>query len=343
MLIHLKQSIKTTYLLLLFIAIGTYLQAGNSQFYKIENDNILINVSNCELNVYTKTDTILLTSKDTAFFEKSEPSTTESTQDEPFSIPIRLAKLPINFRINSSICYLNFNHFVGNESRKMFFQAWLKEKELQKLSLLTDSLRKTYSNSSLEQKEEIAAHILKAEELSISLNEDIPQMYQKARDEEDRYWQTASQVAIMRFQEKITQYNDSIAQSISSQTKEESTTYAEISDTIILKKPTPQPVQKTAVTSGDIIYKIQIGAYKGKIPDSANKLIKKISILRKIENQVDDKGMKVYTTGHLRLYPEAVTMLGQVKQEGIKNAVIIAYQNGKKTTVMEARKLNNEL
>jgi len=36
-------------------------------------------------------------------------------------------------------------------------------------------------------------------------------------------------------------------------------------------------------------------------------------------------------------------MLSQVKQEGIKTAVINAYQNGKKIPVMEARKLNNEL
>jgi hypothetical protein len=92
-----------------------------------------------------------------------------------------------------------------------------------------------------------------------------------------------------------------------------------------------------------IIYKIQIGAYKGKIPETSNKLIKKLSIIRKVENFVDEKGFKVYTTGNLRLYPEAETMLSQVKQEGVKNAVITAYQNGKKIPVTEARKLNNEL
>jgi len=102
-------------------------------------------------------------------------------------------------------------------------------------------------------------------------------------------------------------------------------------------------VEKKAVVPGGIIYKIQIGAYKGKIPESANKLIKKISMIRKVENYIDDKGLKIYTTGNLRLFSEAVTMLSQVKQEGIKTAVINAYQNGKKITVMEARKLNHEL
>ena len=48
---------------------------------------------------------------------------------------------------------------------------------------------------------------------------------------------------------------------------------------------------------------------------------------------MDEKGVKIYTTGNLRLYPEAVTMLNQVKQEGIKNAVISRLSEREKNTV----------
>ena len=168
-------------------------------------------------------------------------------------------------------------------------------------------------------------------------------MYQKVREEEDRYWQTASPDQIVKFQQKINLYKDSIAQIADMQRKQESNARSAIDDNSTLYKPPTKTAEKKDIVNGGILYKIQIGAYKGKIPESANKLIKKLSIIRKVENHVDNKGLKTYTTGNLRLYQEAVTMLSQVKQEGMKTAVITAYQNGKKITVMEARKLNNEL
>ena len=334
MFIFLKQSIKTTFLLLLFITAGTYLHAGNAQFGKKQMGKQR-NPENIDGLNYSPQDSFASGQSDTA--------RTQSTQGEKFSIPDALAKIPINFRINSNISYLKFNHFVGNESKKVFFQAWLKEKEVQKLSVLTDSLRKSYSSASLEQREEIASKILKAEETSLALNEEIPKMYQNAREEENRYWHAASQDETANFQEKISQYKDSLTQTTVVQSQEEANSHSEISDTITLYKAQPKAVVNAALVPGGIVYKIQIGAYKGKIPESANKLIKKISVIRKVENYVDDKNFKVYCTGNLRLYTEAVTMLRQVKQEGIKTAVIAAYQNGKKTTVTEARKLNNEL
>jgi hypothetical protein len=313
MLILFKQSIKTTFLLLLFMATGNFLNAGN-----------------------------FFLPKDTITQELIEMTKIEIPENEIFLIPARLAMLPINFRINSSISYFSINHFVVHEAKKVFFQAWLKEQELEKLSFLTDSLRKTYLNASEVQKQEISSQILSAEEKSIALHEEIPVLYEKAREEEDLFWQTSSPYAIMRFQEKISLFKDSIARMASVQTMQEATTQAKIPDTINLYKSVPQTEKIPAVVKGDIIYKIQIGAFKGKIPESANKQIKNISIIRKVENHVDEKGVKVYTTGNLRVYSEAITMLGQVKQEGIKNAVITAYQNGKTISVNEARKLNNE-
>jgi len=306
--------------------------------------NISLNTEyNPLINAFLESDFDCYSTKDTVITGEIDTLKIESTQNEKFSIPTYLLKIPINFRINSFISYLNFNHFVKNESKKVFFYAWLKEKELQKFSILTDSLRKSYANASYEQKDIIASQILKSEEKSIILNEEIPAMYQKAREEEDQYWQKASKDQISNFQQKIRLYNDSIAQIAEKKGDRIASKASEIPDTLTLYLPSPKTAEKKVAVIGGIFYKIQIGAYKGKIPESANKLIKKLSMIRNVDNYVDDKGLKIYTTGNLRLYTEAVKMLSQVKQEGIKNAVINAYQNGKKITVVEAKKLNKEL
>lgn len=259
--------------------------------------------------------------------------------NDSITVPAALVKTPINFQVNSYIYYLNISNFIKEEAKRSFIQGWLKEKELNKLSFYTDSLRKAYSVASDAEREKISQQILQAEQVSVVLNEQIPAAFEKARTEENLYWQAASMEEINKFQQKIKRYEDSIAQ------KKQQALHTEVLDTITVYLPTKnykEPEQQAVVPTG-IIYKIQIGAFKGKIPETANKQIKKISIIRKVENYVDDKGVKVYTTGNLKSFAEAGTMLNQVKQEGVKNAVITAYQNGKKITVAEARKLNKEL
>lgn len=310
MLILIKSTIKTTFFLLLFTA-GV-------------------------LNLYAKNPIATIC-------QNVDTIKTITAQEEQITIPDQLAKIPINFRINANINYLNFDHFIRLESKKMFIQAWLKEKELQRLSINTDSLRNVYANTSAWQKEEVSSLILKAEEKAIALNEEIRAMYEKAREEEDLYWKAVPAEEVVKFQEKISMYSDSINSISEKQTQKTANNHPEIRDTIVLLKPAIKTSEISATEPSGIIYKIQVGAYKSKIPEPANKLLKKISMIRKVEKYIDDKGVSIYTTGNLKLYKEAITMQNQVKQEGVKNAVITAYQNGKKITVNEARKLNNEL
>ena len=67
-------------------------------------------------------------------------------------------------------------------------------------------------------------------------------------------------------------------------------------------------------------------------------MIKKLSVIRKVENYTDEKGVKIFTTGNLKVYQEAVTLQNQVKQEGVKNPVIIAFEKGKKIELNTAKK-----
>lgn len=304
MLIQFTTSIKTTLILLLFTIGGLNSYAVISSKGQIQNDTIV---------------TI-------------KPPV---SQPEVFVIPENMRKATIDFQVNSEISYFSFSNFVKDESKKIFYSAWQKEKEVSKLSAQTDSLRKSYTNSSDDQKEKISALILKAEGQIMTLNEEIPGLYEKARNEEKQYWQSASSDEKEKFQEKIKIYQDSLQQAIAALNKQK------IPDTIMYYTAESKPVANIEPATS-VTYKIQVGAYKGKLPDTAAKSIKKLGMLRKVESYKDEKGVTVYTTGSLKRYQEALTLQSQVKLEGIKNATIAAYNNGKRITLDEARKLNNE-
>lgn len=325
MLILFTSSIKTTLILLLFTIGGLNLYAGIPAPKNLPEGSL-------PLPTYLfQTDTI------TTGINNAKQGVTPS---DVFIIPENARNETINFQVNSEISYLSFSHFVKNESKKLFFTAWLKEKEVGKLSAQTDSLRKSYANSSNDQKEKISALILKAEEQIMTLNEEIPILYGKARNIENKYWQSASHLDVIKVQGKVRSYQDSIQQAAVLQSRQTSINQS-TPDTITYYMAEKKTVANTEPASA-IIYKIQVGAFKGKLPDTAAKSIKKLSILRKVESYKDEKGVTVYTTGNLKRYQEAQTMLGQVKLEGIKNATITAYNNGKRITLDEARKLNNE-
>lgn len=304
MLIHFTTSIKTTIILLLFIIGGLNLYAGSSSGYLPQNDTIT-------------------TIKPTV------------NQPEVFILPENVSTESIDFRINSEVTYFLFSHFVKTESKKIFYTAWQKEKEVAKLSAQTDSLRKLYANSSDEQKEKISTRILKAEQQLLNLNEEIPVLYDQVRNIENQYWQSASSDEKTKFQEKIKLYKDSVQQATATLNKQIQV------DTFTYYVAESKPVANAEPASA-ITYKIQVGAFKGKLPDTAAKSLKKLSLLRKVENYKDEKGITVYTTGSLKRYQEALTLQSQVKLEGIKNATIAAYNNGKRITLEEALKLNNE-
>lgn len=304
MLIQFSTSIKTTLILLLFTIGGLNLYAGTSSTELHQNDTIT---------------TII-------------PAI---SQTDVFVIPENARNETINFQVNSQISYLSFSHFIKNESKKTFYSVWSKEKEVSRLSAQTDSLRKSYANSSDEQKEKISTLILNAEQQLMTFNEEIPVLYEKVRTEENQYWQLASTEEKAKFQAKIKLFQDSIQQTTALSHKQI------LPDTITYYQAVPKPVVNAEPVSA-IIYKIQVGAFKGKMPETAAKSMKKLSMLRKVENYKDEKGVTVYTTGNLKNYQEAVTLQSQVKLEGIKNATIAAYNNGKRITLDEVRKLNNE-
>jgi hypothetical protein len=100
-----------------------------------------------------------------------------------------------------------------------------------------------------------------------------------------------------------------------------------------LEESSPRP------TRGQLVYKIQIGAFSRGIPASRQRLFDKLAMIRTIENYTDEQGVVVYTTGSLSSLDLAVKMQSQVQQEGIKDAIIVPYFNGKRITLEQAKKI----
>ncbi|HNU78400.1 MAG TPA: SPOR domain-containing protein, partial [Prolixibacteraceae bacterium] len=82
-----------------------------------------------------------------------------------------------------------------------------------------------------------------------------------------------------------------------------------------------------------IVYKIQLGSFIREIPAKKKAMFDKISKIRIIDTFVNEEGATVYTTGNLANFEDAITLQNQVRQEGIKDAFVIAMKNGKRVSL----------
>jgi hypothetical protein len=100
----------------------------------------------------------------------------------------------------------------------------------------------------------------------------------------------------------------------------------------------PMVVQPQEIEQG-IVFKVQIGAFNQEVPlDIANKFLK---IAKKgIKNYKDENGLTIYTVGKYKTYEEADKSRQEVAAEGLPDAFIVAYSDGKKIPVDEAQKLS---
>jgi len=106
------------------------------------------------------------------------------------------------------------------------------------------------------------------------------------------------------------------------------------------KKETKSLFQKNNVikTELGIIFKVQIGAFKDEVPlEIANKFLKVAS--KGIKNYVDEKGLTIYTVGSFTSYEEASKMKSELLTAELTDAFIVAYNDGNKISVDEAKTL----
>jgi hypothetical protein len=276
---------------------------------------------------------------------KAEEIETEDTFEEIEldTIPEELRDTIINFTITSEIVYRKIEQFRTTEGQKFFIEGFYSSSELTKLIEKVKGLRTDYQNSETrEKKDQIAQEVL-------SLELQVPEIkslsdikFSNARDIEMLYWQDAEEKEIF----KLNAENDSIDSLIAEIKAPEiiSQPIVEIADTtnneVVETTEVTEDTNQTAVTTpsnNQIIYKIQIGAYKTELPPAAKALYKKLSILRRIDKYTDEKGVTVYSIGEVANFKDAVKLQEQIRNESIKDAFIIIFKDGKKLPWAEAK------
>ena len=267
-------------------------------------------------------------------------SAAESSENTTFTGNNKPAAPMINFNINSEITYLFETNFKTTEGADSFKEGNAKQAELQIIVADTEKLREKYSKSKTKaEKDSLGLLIIERENETYQLKGVVNQLLVQAKSAENGYWQNAPE----REKEKFLEEMAKLAVTV----EKENT--AEPDSVVDVKLIAPMLVEETTVEKPDkevkntgINYKIQIGAFSKGIPNNMKPVFKKISMLRKVENYIDDKGVVVYTTGNLTRYEDAMVMLNQVKQEGVKDAIIAAYQNGKRITLEQAKETEKQ-
>lgn len=244
----------------------------------------------------------------------------------------------IEFQVNNQVTYLFTSQFKTSEGKDFFEQGQELKQSLEHNLKEASKLREAYRNEkNPEIKTQLGTKILAIENDSYTLQDEINQIFTAARNAENQFWSSAGSVAIYNFQVE----NEKIKSVLNSESQQQNATPPELDSIIILPLINSEiyDAQSTGSTSDKLVYKIQIGAHSRGVPAYRQRLYNKLSLIRKIDNYTDEKGVVVYTTGNLTNFEDAEKMRNQVRQEGIEDAVVVPYFNGKRITLEQAKKI----
>jgi hypothetical protein len=102
----------------------------------------------------------------------------------------------------------------------------------------------------------------------------------------------------------------------------------DVPDTIVVERL--QPV------SSETIYKVQIGQFPQNAIQRANEKFKTLAMLRRIDHYTAENGMECYTVGSLTSLDDAQRLQKQVQQEGIRDAIVVAFKDGKRVSLPQS-------
>jgi tetratricopeptide (TPR) repeat protein len=245
----------------------------------------------------------------------------------------------IHFRINSQIIYLTEDLFQDEEAKNAWKSGKEKENELNQMMITLAGLREQYKNTrQQEQKEQLTTRILHYERQTLILRSESDQLYQQAQRKEQTWWAGADATAYSMYR----QVTDSL-QKIEEAQKVASAAPPPVIDHLLVYDGTNEPDDDEIPEDEDsIVYKVQLGAFTGRVPARTQALFDKISRIRPIETFENEKGATVYTTGNMRTFEDGIALQNQVRLEGIKDAFVIAIKDGKRISLPDANTIMEE-
>jgi tetratricopeptide (TPR) repeat protein len=268
-----------------------------------------------------------------------------------FPIPEALRSEWFNFQVNSQLIYHKIDDFRSEAAKILFTKAWLASGRNDSLVIATDSLRRVHeATSDVVTRLALVKRIVDAEQQSYQLLRDRDKYFEQARVKESTYWDNAGGNAVAEFVNEIAnreRAHDSLIniEKVKQEKKEEAVAAAGAALTV---KTVPPEVRnelekpKPAVNE-NIIYKVQIGSFlNGKITPAFKTLYSKLSKLHKIDTYFDPKKYKIYTIGNFVNYDDVTTLKNQLKMEGVKGGLVVAYKNGVKIPVTDVVKKQPE-
>jgi|GEM_PF-6425593 len=101
-----------------------------------------------------------------------------------------------------------------------------------------------------------------------------------------------------------------------------------------------QSTQSPPVSSADVVFKVQLGAFKENVP--FNTVSSFLQIADKgISQETDARGLHIFYAGQYANYNEALAAREEILSKGVKDAFIVAFVKGRRTTATEALQLLN--
>lgn len=268
----------------------------------------------------------------------------------------------IHFVLTSQIVYYRINQFKTRAGRQNFIEAGLQKAELDKVLKKLQNLRDEFNQSTdRDEKSKISTEVIELELESIRLKSESDNKYLQSRHAEMEFWKGAAHHAL----DKLMYENDSILNNNLLYTDEQnvdslsiqasipdSDTLRSVVDTSVASQNSGDDLQQNEPETDDkfdeqqndkhLVYKVQIGAYSKGLPAYIDKLYKKLSVLRNIDNYTTEDNIVVYTVGELSNYDDALKLQNQIRQEGVKDAFVVAFYNGKRITLSEAKKISTQ-
>jgi len=317
---------------------------ADGQYFEVEigeNAEVVQEQNNVEI---LRVDSIGVSADSLLAEQPQLPIQSQTTPVETtFELPQGLDSAVLNFIVNPKIVYYSVKQFKTNQGLEAFSEGWSQNNELANMVQQMQSLREQYNMADdASVKEQIAAQLLSLEPQSLQLKANADALLLEARQYEADFWNNAGADVIETHLAENEQYlsvknEEPVVEQIELQNEPLPVDTVSVVESVDNEQDEPNG---EAAQVKQVVYKVQIGAYSKGLPDYIDRLYKKLSVLRRIDHYTDERGIVVYTVGELSNFDDAVKLQNQIRQEGVKDAFVVAYLNNKRISLNEARKLS---